>query len=110
LQLNPADGTPTVPDQDKTGKTTDRRYLSKFWESERGEGGRLDIIDYICPKCHKTIYYQLWKATYCPHCGTTIFSAPKQKMDNRQYTGWRGSAIERMRYNGPEKDGKHGRR
>jgi DNA-directed RNA polymerase subunit RPC12/RpoP len=102
LQIDPAVITPTAPDQGKAGKA-DRRYLSNFWEAERGEGGRLDIIDYICPKCHKNIYYQLWAATYCPHCNTPIFSAPRRKLDAKQFTNWRGNIIENMQYKGPEK-------
>jgi len=103
LQPNPADGMPTAPDQDKAGKSYDRRYLSNFWEAERGEGGRLDIIDYICPKCHKNIYYQCWAATYCPHCNTPIFSAPRRKLEKKQYNNWRWDDMESVQYTGPVK-------
>ena len=92
----------TVPDQDKTGKV-DQKYLSNFWESMTGEGGRLDIIDYICPNCHKNILWQVWAGTYCIHCGTQLFSAPRRKLDAKQYTNWRGKEIEKMRYSGPER-------
>ena len=91
-----------VPDQDKTGKA-DRRYLSTFWESVTGEGGRLDIIDYICPHCHKNIFWQLWSATYCPHCNPPVGSAPRRKLDAKQFTNWRGNDVESMRYTGPNR-------
>lgn len=88
---------PTAPDQGKAG-TADRSYLSNFWEAVRGEGGRLDIRDYICPRCHKNIYYMLWAATYCPHCNTPLFSAPRRKLDAKQFRNWQGDDIEGLRY------------
>jgi hypothetical protein len=78
----------TEPEQAKSG-TVSQMYLSSRWESVTGEGGRLDIIDFVCPHCHNNIYWQLWAATYCPHCNTPIFSAPRRKLDARQYRNWR---------------------
>jgi hypothetical protein len=78
--------------------TVDQRYLSRFWETMTGEGGRLDIIDYICPHCHNNIWWNLWTATYCPHCDTPIFSAPRRKLDAKQFRNWRHTDMEGLRH------------
>lgn len=78
----------TEPEQPKSG-TVDQKYLSSRWETMTGEGGRLDIIDYICPHCHRNVFWQLWNANRCPHCDTPIFSAPRRKLDAKQYRNWR---------------------
>lgn len=100
VERTPAQSISTVPDQDKAGKV-DRRYLSNFWETTTGEGGRLDIIDYICPHCHQNIFREVWSATYCRKCNTPIFSAPRRKLDAKQFTNWYGREIEGMKYAGP---------
>ena len=48
-------------------------------EPIRGEGGRLDIIDYRCQQCHRLVYRDVWNGQYCPHCGAPVFSAPVEQ-------------------------------
>jgi len=78
----------TESEQAKTDKV-DQKYRSKFWEPVTGEGGRLDIIDYVCPHCHKNLFFQLHSSTSCLHCGTPVFSAPRRKLDAKQHRNWR---------------------
>ena len=77
----------TESEQAKTDKV-DQKYRSKFWEPLTGEGGRLDIIDYVCPHCHYNLFFQLHSSTSCLHCGTPIFSAPRRKLDAKQHRNW----------------------
>lgn len=82
--------------------TVDQKYRSNFWETTTGEGGRLDIIDYICPHCHKNIFYQVHSSNTCIHCGTPIFSAPRRKLDAKQHRNWRyDSFLAGIQYTGP---------
>lgn len=94
----------TVPDQFKTGEvlfggkclsSTAPRY--KIREVIEKDGYR----DYYCRKCKKTVYYSLWQATYCPHCGTPIFSASTKKIDAEMRHNWHD--YEEMKYAGPDK-------
>lgn len=96
-----------LPESENPAKL-DKLYLSNLWESTTGEGGRLDIIDYVCPKCHKNIFYNLHSMNRCIHCGTPIFSAPRRKMDGEQFRNMQGSYLEELRYDGPERRPKRG--
>jgi len=82
----------TEPEPPKSGEV-DQVYLSNSWEIMTGEGGSLDVIDHICPGCHKNINWQLWAATYCPHCGTPIFGAKRRKLDAEMRGNWSASDI-----------------
>jgi len=53
--------------------------VSKSWIAVFDEFGT--IIDWICPRCHKNINYDIWSASYCPWCGLEIFSFPLGKLD-----------------------------
>ena len=46
------------------------------------------IIEWHCGNCHKIVYYACWQATYCPHCGASIFNSPRRKMDGPQRRAW----------------------
>jgi len=59
------------------------------------------IIEWHCGECHKIIYYALWQATYCPHCGAPIFNYPRRKLDAPQHRGMSYKELERMQYDGP---------
>ena len=97
-------GTTALLETDNPGKSN-QDYSSKNyqWTAARGEGGRLDIIDYICPKCHKNIYYQLHSMNRCIHCGTPLFSAPRRKLNGEQFRNMQGSYLEELRYVGPKR-------
>lgn len=68
------------------------------WEPEFSEGA---LIEWHCGECHKIIYYGLWRATYCPHCGAPIFNFPRRKLDAPQHRGMSYAQMEKMKYAGP---------
>ena len=53
--------------------------VSRSWIAVFDEFG--NIIDWICPRCHKNINYDIWSATYCPWCGLRIFARPSGRLD-----------------------------
>ena len=64
------------------------------------------IIEWYCGNCHKAIYYTCWRATYCPHCGASIFNFPRKKLDGPHPVpgrGWNYADQEKMVYKGPDK-------
>lgn len=85
------------------------------WEPEgrykikaiRGEGGRLDVTDYVCPQCHKLIYFSIRDSRHCPHCGGAVFGAQNKKLADRQYRGMPYAALDAMRYTGPKRPKAH---
>ncbi len=91
--LTPADIPPTdVPSQPQRQPS---QWVPDFADNQ--------IIEWHCGNCHKIIYYGLWRATYCPHCGAPIFSYPRKKIDAPQYRGWRYDDQDKMKYNGPQR-------
>ena len=86
----------------KAGPSCDFAYTSSKWELVFGDG-RLAIIDYVCPNCHKNIHFHLWKATYCPHCGAPVFGALRKKLDGKQgRIGRDANFLEGQKYAGPD--------
>jgi DNA-directed RNA polymerase subunit RPC12/RpoP len=81
---------PRVPNEPQHGPSR--------WEPEFVEGA---IIEWRCGECHKNVYYSLWNATYCPHCGAQIFNFPRRKLDAPQHRGTSYSDQEMMQYAGP---------
>ena len=69
------------------------------WEPEFSEGA---LIEWHCGECHKIVYYSLWRATYCPHCGAPIFNFPRRKLDAPQHRGMSYNQMEKMKYAGPD--------
>lgn len=59
------------------------------------------IIEYRCGNCHKNIYYSCWRATYCPHCGASIFNFPRKKLDAEPHHDRTYSYLETLKYAGP---------
>ena len=76
-----------------------QRQPSDWW----AEFSDNQIIEWYCGNCHKAIYYACWRATYCPHCGASVFNFPRQKMDAAPYRGWNYADQEKMVYKGPDK-------
>jgi hypothetical protein len=64
----------------------------------RGEGGRLDVVDFICPHCHHNIFWMLWNGNYCLNCGNPVFSAPNRKLDAQQFRNWHQNDMEGLRH------------
>lgn len=83
---------PSVPNEHEG------RKLSSRWEPEFSEGA---LIEWHCGECHKIVYYSLWRATYCPHCGAPIFNFPRRKLDAPQHRGMSYNQMEKMKYAGP---------
>ena len=81
----PVPGVPNVPQPGR-------------WNPEFSEGA---IIEWHCGECHKIIYWGLWNATYCPHCGAPIFNFPRRKLDAPQHRGLSYHDLEGMKYAGP---------
>ena len=71
----------------------------QLWEPHFSEN---QIIEYSCGNCGKIVYWNLWRATYCPHCGAPIFNFPRRKLDG-QYRGWAYRDQEAVEYVGPHK-------
>lgn len=83
---------PCIPNESQLGPSR--------WEPEFSEGA---IIEWHCGECHKIIYWGLWNATYCPHCGAPIFNFPRRKLDAPQHRGISYSALENLKYAGPRR-------
>lgn len=71
-------------------------------EPIRGEGGRLDVVDYRCRACGKLVYYAVWHGQYCPHCGAPVFAFPKKKLDDQMRRGMSFKELDKLVYNGPK--------
>ena len=61
-----------------------------------------DIIEYSCSNCGKIVYYMLWSALYCPHCGASIHNFPRKKLDAPQAREIPYNDLEMMKYAGPD--------
>jgi predicted amidophosphoribosyltransferase len=51
---------------------------NRYWKAVRGEGGRLDIVDWICPVCKRMVYADVGPAR-CPQCGLEVLETPISK-------------------------------
>jgi DNA-directed RNA polymerase subunit RPC12/RpoP len=59
------------------------------------------IIEYSCSNCGNIVYYALWRALYCPHCGAPIHNFPRKKLDAPQLREMPYNDLEKMKYAGP---------
>jgi len=69
--------------------------VSKSWVAVFDEFG--NIVDWVCPRCHKNINYDIWSAAYCPWCGLTAFSYPRGRIDgpfSRDARSWENFIFE----------------
>lgn len=47
-------------------------HQNRFWNPVFGFS-RLEILDYVCPRCKKIIYFKILGWAICPYCGLQIF-------------------------------------
>ena len=87
--------TEDAPDQSILG-TIERKPTQ--WQPEFSFNA---IVEWRCGNCHKNIYYSCWRATYCPHCGASIFNFPRKKMDAEPHHDRTYSYLETLKYAGP---------